>query len=114
MMSIRPVLKIKLLGKATNKSVPFCVNKSVPFFGIPSVGSSAHRSPAQRIKRVMFKISVMTAKFLGKPIGSFLQVVAVSINWCDVRSVDSLWLSLRMQWQGVGTLRYSPRICSVV
>lgn len=33
MMSIRPVLKIKLLGKATNKSVPFCVNKSVPFFG---------------------------------------------------------------------------------
>ncbi|WP_267885920.1 hypothetical protein [Pseudomonas lini] len=23
------------------------------------------------------------------------------MNWCEMRSIDSLWLSLRMQWQGV-------------
>jgi hypothetical protein len=49
-------------------------------------------------------LSDLGAKFPDKSIGSFLQAVAASMNWCDVRSVDSLWLSLRMQWQGVGTL----------
>ncbi|KMM92197.1 hypothetical protein ACFQD2_24380 [Pseudomonas lini] len=47
------------------------------------------------------KAVLQTVKFLGKVIGSFLQLVAVSMNWCEMRSIDSLWLSLRMQWQGV-------------
>ena len=42
-------------------------------------------------------------KFPGKVFGRFLQNVAVPMNWCDVNSVDSLWLSLQMQRQGVET-----------
>ena len=49
--------------------------------------------------------SYKTVKFLGKVIGSFLQLVAVSMNWCEMRSIDSLWWSLKIQWQGVGTLQ---------
>jgi hypothetical protein len=51
-------------------------------------------------------------KFLGKVVGSFLQNVSVSMNWCEVRSVDSLWLSLRMQWQGVGALSHGATALS--
>jgi hypothetical protein len=44
------------------------------------------------------------AKFLSKVVGNFLQDVAVFMNWCEMSSIDSLWQSLQMQWQGVGTL----------
>jgi hypothetical protein len=47
----------------------------------------------------------MVAKFPGKVIGSFLQVVAVSMNWFEMHSIDSLWWSLKIQWRGVGTLQ---------
>jgi len=49
-------------------------------------------------------LSDWKANFLGKVVGSFLQSAAVSMNWCEVNSMDSLWLSLQKQWQGVGTL----------
>lgn len=45
------------------------------------------------------------AKFPDTVIGRFLQAVAVSMNWCDMFSIDSLWWSLKTQWQGVGTLQ---------
>jgi hypothetical protein len=45
------------------------------------------------------------AKFLGKVFGSFLQLVSVSMNWCEMLSIDSLWWSLKTQWQGVGALQ---------
>jgi hypothetical protein len=48
---------------------------------------------------------VTAAKFLGKVVGSFLQLVSVSMNWCEMFSNDSLWQSLKTQWQGVGTLQ---------
>ena len=51
------------------------------------------------------KAVLQAAKFLGKVVGSFLQVVAVCMNWWEVRSIDSLWWSLKIQWQGVGTLQ---------
>ncbi|WP_218028107.1 hypothetical protein, partial [Pseudomonas migulae] len=57
---------------------------------------------------------LQVAKFLGKVVGSFLQVVAVSMNWCEVNSMDSLWLSQQEQRQGVGTLGQSPRVSAVV
>jgi hypothetical protein len=44
------------------------------------------------------------AKYQGNVLGDFLQVLAVSMNWCDVISIDSLWLSPQKRWQGVGTL----------
>ncbi len=53
---------------------------------------------------MLFKIIVIITKCLDKLVGSFLQPVAVSMNWCEVISMDSLWLSLQMQRQGVGTL----------
>jgi hypothetical protein len=62
----------------------------------------------------VFKNFVVTSKFPDNVVGSFLQNVSVSMNWCEVRSMDSLWLSLQMQWQGVGTLDNSPRISAVV
>ncbi|RON17413.1 hypothetical protein BK662_06685 [Pseudomonas frederiksbergensis] len=45
------------------------------------------------------------AKFLDKLVGSFLQLVAISMNWCEMRSIDILWRPLKIQWQGVGTLQ---------
>ena len=51
-------------------------------------------------------------EFPGKVVGSFLQLVAVSMNWCEMRSMDSLWLSLRMQWQGVGALSHGATALS--
>ncbi len=45
-------------------------------------------------------------EFPGDVVGSFLQLVAVSMNWCEMFSIDSLWWSLKIQWQGVGTLQY--------
>jgi len=44
-------------------------------------------------------------EFPGKVVGNFLQVVAVFMNWFEMFSTDSLWWSLRIQWQGVGTLQ---------
>ncbi len=48
----------------------------------------------------------------GDVVGDFLQDAAVSMNWCEMSSIDSLWLSLQMQWQGVGTL--TPTCISTV
>jgi len=45
------------------------------------------------------------AVFPGRVLGRFLQNLAVFMKWCDVRSVDSLWRSLTVQWWGVGTSR---------
>ena len=56
---------------------------------------------------------VHPAKFLGKVVGSFLQLVSVSMNWCEMFSIDSLWLSLKTQWWGVGTLQSRWKCISV-
>jgi hypothetical protein len=69
--------------------------------------------PAQQTKHVVFKTFVVTAQFLGKVIGSFLQAAAVSVNWCEMFSIDSLWWSLKAQWQGVGTLQSRWKCISV-
>ena len=45
-------------------------------------------------------------EFPGDVVGSFLQLLAVSMNWCEMSSIDSLGRSLKIQWQGVGTLQY--------
>jgi hypothetical protein len=37
------------------------------------------------------KADLQAAKFLGKVVGSFLQVVAVSMNWCRSHLIDSLF-----------------------
>jgi hypothetical protein len=61
---------------------------------------------------VVFKEALQSAKFLDKVVGSFLQLVAVSMNWCEMFSIDSLWLSLQMQWQGVGALSHGATALS--
>lgn len=61
---------------------------------------------------MLFKAMVIFAEFMGKVAGSFLQVVAALMKWCEVRSMDSLLLSLQMQRQGVGTL--TPTCISTV
>ena len=38
----------------------------------------------------MFKTALIIAKFSDKVVGSFLQAVAASMNWCSVRLIDSL------------------------
>jgi len=53
------------------------------------------------------KAVCQATKILGELVGDFPRVVVVCVNWCAMSFVDSLWLSLRIQWQGVGTLGYS-------
>lgn len=53
------------------------------------------------------------AKFPGRIIGSFLQLVSVSMNWFEMHSIDSLWWSLKTQWRGVGTLQSRWKCISV-
>lgn len=60
----------------------------------------------------LFRILATIAKFLGKVVGSFLQDVAVSMNWWTLGYRDSLSLSSRKRWQGVGTL--TPTCISAV
>jgi hypothetical protein len=53
------------------------------------------------------------AKFLGKLVGSFLQLVSASMNWFEMHSIDSLWQSLKIQWRGVGALQSRWKCISV-
>ena len=60
----------------------------------------------------LFRNLAAIAKFLGKVVGSFLQVVAVFVNWWAMGYRGSLSLSSRKRWQGVGTL--TPMCISAV
>jgi hypothetical protein len=40
---------------------------------------------------------LQTTKFPGKVVGRFLHVLAVSMNWWEVRPADRLWWSLKVQ-----------------
>lgn len=96
MIFIKQVLKISPAGDGEGSA---CQS------GIPRVGILTTDCQHYGMFKSCLKDLIIITNFPGKLIGSFLQVVTASMNWRAMDCRDSLWLSPRKWWQGVGTLQ---------